>query len=91
MSSDKGQHSVLIVDDEPHLVDTLVRMLRGAYKTFAVSSTPEAIETFERELPDAVIVPLVIMALAVALHWSPFGLTAPRLMGVTLAALSISF
>ena len=42
-------------------------------------------------LPDAVIVPVVLMALVASLQWISHGLTAPMVMGATLAALSISF
>ena len=42
-------------------------------------------------LPDAVIVPVVLMALATGLHWTTLGSTAPLVMAATLVALSSSF
>lgn len=49
-------HCVLVVDDEQDLVDMLVRMLRGRYRTLPATESAEALALFERELPDIVIV-----------------------------------
>lgn len=49
-------HCVLVVDDEPDLVDLLVRMLRRRYRTLTATDSSEALVLFERELPDVVIV-----------------------------------
>jgi O-antigen/teichoic acid export membrane protein len=47
--------------------------------------------TIRSLLPDAVIVPLVLMALAASLLWTTSGPTAPMVMAATLIALMVSF
>lgn len=52
---------VLIVDDEPVLVDVLLNLLaRGGYETIAVSSGSEALSIARKELPDLIILDLAL-------------------------------
>lgn len=41
--------AILVVDDEPDVVDSLVHLLRFDYKVFGATSAPEALEIFARE------------------------------------------
>ncbi|HLU68153.1 MAG TPA: response regulator [Kofleriaceae bacterium] len=49
-------HRVLVVDDEPDLVDMVLRMLRGHYQAVGSTSAAEALEWLEERRFDAVLV-----------------------------------
>jgi adenylate cyclase len=48
-------HTLLFVDDEQDIVDSLQRAFRGGYRTFTATSGSEAIAVIEREALDLII------------------------------------
>jgi len=58
VDSEHGQapYRVLVVDDEPDMVDMVLRMLRGRYQTVASSSAVHALALVEEERFDAALV-----------------------------------
>jgi len=58
--SKKSKYSVLVVDDEPNNIIALTEILESKYTVYAVVDSVEAIETAEEEMPDIILLDILM-------------------------------
>src|SRR5215218_2970257 len=80
--ADSGNGTVLVVDDEPTILDVVGRyMERAGYETLRAADGPQALRAAEEQRPDLVVLDLMLPGIAVILLTAR-GEESDRLVGL---------